>query len=204
MVMPYKGKFRIASPFGDRLDPITGEPSFHGGLDLVGENKEILAVKSGLVVRSRIVEDASDRTSEWGNYIAVDTGEEIIYYCHLSKRLVSLGEQVSEGQLIGIEGSSGRSTGSHLHFEVRSTEKTENAAEFLWLPNQAGYVCGGDDGEQEYSLWSREAVLWATANGIIRGNPSGELMLEKGATREEAAVMLYRLWNLIKNSRNEG
>ncbi len=102
--------------------------------------------KDGVVVRSRIVTDSSDRTSEWGNYVAVQSGERVIYYCHLSKRLVSVGDAVAEGDVLGIEGSTGRSTGSHLHFEVRENNIAVNPAEFLGIPNEVGFTVNrGDD-----------------------------------------------------------
>lgn len=220
---PYKGSFRITSGYGYRIDPLTGESgTWHGGLDLVGEDKYVISVSSGMVIRSRIVLDESDRTSEWGSYIAVqaDSGE-VIYYCHLAERLVESGERISAGQIIGIEGSTGKSTGSHLHFEVRRDGNQVNAAEYLGIPNTAGYVYVpeveenvGDNSTVDTSAddtsavdtsasdsiphdWAEDAVRWAVSSGILQGNEHGDLKLHSSCTREEAVVFLFRLHNLI-------
>ena len=113
--MPYDGDFRVASEYGARIDPINGESAFHGGIDLVSlGSRAIKCVEDGIVLRSRIVTDKTNRTSEWGNYVSVQSGERIYYYCHMSERLVSAGDRVRAGDVLGIEGSTGRSTGSHL------------------------------------------------------------------------------------------
>ena len=125
MKMPYDGDFRVASEYGARIDPINGESAFHGGIDLVSlGSRAIKCVEDGIVLRSRIVTDKTNRTSEWGNYVSVQSGERTYYYCHMSERLVSAGDQVRAGDVLGIEGSTGRSTGSHLHLEVRIGDKT--------------------------------------------------------------------------------
>ena len=101
MLSPYKkGKFRLTGIYGTRRDPFTGAAVAHHGVDLVGiDSKEICAVTDGKVVRSRIVPDPADRTSQWGEYIAVmapDGG--IVYYCHLSRRLAGVGDTVKRGE----------------------------------------------------------------------------------------------------------
>lgn len=197
MSMPYRGKFKIASPFGFRRDPISGkEGAFHGGVDLVSlGDKDVLSVSAGVVVRSRIVTDTSNKTSEWGNYVAVQSEGLLFYYCHLSERLVSEGDFVPEGGIVGVEGSTGRSTGSHLHLEIRYGEEKINQADHIGIPNAAGYVFSppADEGHE----WSRDALKWALENGIILGS-GGKLRLSDGATREETAVMLYRIYQLLK------
>ncbi len=197
------------SPYGSRIDPISGTPSWHGGIDLVGTgSKEVRCAKGGVVVRSRIVTDTTDRTSEWGNYVAVQSGEYVIYYCHLSKRLVSVGDTVAEGDVLGIEGSTGRSTGSHLHFEVRKNNVAVNPAEFLMIPNEAGFtldgnsVISGENGGSVPSKWAADGVKWAVDNGILLGDGCS-LRLRDGITREEAAVMLHRLSVLVEKMLGE-
>ncbi len=203
-IYPYES-FVVSSPYGSRTDPIDGGASWHGGIDLVGVgSKEVRCALGGVVVRSRVVTDASDRTSEWGNYVAVQSGDVVIYYCHLSKRLVSAGDSVAEGDVLGIEGSTGRSTGSHLHFEVRRGNVQENPAEFLRIENKAGYtvteggsgsVSGGNDLSAP-SSWAEEDVKWAVEAKIMQGDGQS-LRLHDGITREETAVMLHRLYRLI-------
>ena len=152
MLSPFEGgNFRVTSIIGTRTHPITGAAqSAHYGLDIVGlSSKNILCVKDGTVVRSRIVTNKSTSTWEWGNYVAVQsTGGLVIYYCHMSRRIAVEGQKVKVGDLLGIEGSTGSSTGSHLHIEMRVNGKqcklpavpsdAANVATLLGIPNSAG------------------------------------------------------------------
>ena len=136
--MIYSGKFKVTSPFGQRV--LNGVPDDHRGIDVVGlTDKHVCAAVGGRVVSSMIVTDKSDRTWEWGNFVCIlgDDGR-MYYYCHLSKRLVSVGRRVEAGQHIGIEGNTGYSFGSHCHFEVRENGVNIDPAPFLGIPNKAG------------------------------------------------------------------
>ena len=144
-MLPYKSqKCRLTSKYGYRTHPIRGWRHFHGGVDLVGVGSdEVIAVTSGIVVQSRIVTDKTNSTWEWGEYIAVSGSDgKIIYYCHLKKRLVNVATADKAGDVIGIQGSTGQSTGPHLHFEVRKGTKQISAAEYLGIPNEAGTYDG--------------------------------------------------------------
>ena len=119
----------------------------HSGLDIVsdvGGKFPVYAVVGGRVVRSRQVAKVGckDNTWQWGQYVAVRQYDgKTVYYCHLSKRNVKAGEVISAGQQIGISGSTGYSTGIHLHFEVRNSKGIAiNAADYLGIPNQVGTV----------------------------------------------------------------
>ena len=137
--MIYSGKFKVTSPFGRRT--LNGVTEDHRGIDVVGlTDKHVCAVVGGRVVSSMMVTDKSDRTWEWGNYVCIlgDDGRRY-YYCHLSKRLVTVGRRVEAGQHIGIEGNTGYSFGSHCHFEVRDGGGNSiNPAAFLGIPNAVG------------------------------------------------------------------
>lgn len=153
MILPFsKGNVKITSRYGNRT--LYGVTGFHGGLDLVGtKTDEVVSVSNGTVLWSQMVTDKSNPTWQWGNYVAVrgDDGN-TIYYCHLSKRLVSAGQSVKAGDIIGIMGSTGHSTGPHLHFEVRPGNlKATDAAAYLNLPNA---IC--EISEREY--YSDEVV----------------------------------------------
>ena len=139
MQLPYKGDVRVSSPFGWRT--MNGERVYHKGIDLVGTDKTVRTVVGGVVGQSIIITDPKNRTSEWGNYVRVD-GEDgrLYYYCHLSKRLVDRGAKVSVGDAIGIEGSTGKSTGSHLHFEVRENGKSIDPTTIIGIRNAVGTV----------------------------------------------------------------
>lgn len=139
MNLPYKGTVRVSSPFGWRT--LGGVREYHKGIDLVGTDKTVRAVVGGVVGQSIIITDPTNRTSEWGNYVRID-GEDgrLYYYCHLSQRLVSRGDKVSAGDALGIEGSTGKSTGSHLHFEVRENGKSIDPTPIIGIKNIVGAV----------------------------------------------------------------
>lgn len=139
MQLPYQGEVRVSSPFGWRT--LFGKRVYHKGVDLVGTDKTVRAVVGGVVGQSIIITDPTNRTSEWGNYVRID-GEDgrLYYYCHLSKRLVSRGDKVAVGDAIGIEGSTGKSTGSHLHFEVRENGSSIEPTKILGIKNTVGTV----------------------------------------------------------------
>lgn len=103
----------ISSQFGTRADPFTGKNAFHGGLDIVGnEGTPIYAVAPGLVTW------AGPRTG-YGNMVEVSHGNGLLTrYAHARSVAVHVGDTLSEGQLLAAMGSTGRSTGPHLHYEV--------------------------------------------------------------------------------------
>lgn len=103
-----------SSSFGWRVDPFTGQMAFHEGLDFVAEvGTPIYAAASGIVT-------AAERTPDYGNIVKVDHGDGVeTRYAHASRLLVKAGQRVEKGQLIAEIGNTGRSTGAHLHFEVR-------------------------------------------------------------------------------------
>lgn len=139
MSLPYKGEVRVSSPFGWRT--LFGKRMYHKGIDLVGTDKTVRAVVGGVVGQSTIITDPKNRTSEWGNYVRIggDDGR-LYYYCHLAKRLVERGAKVAVGDAIGIEGSTGKSTGSHLHFEVRENGSSIDPTKILGIKNTVGTV----------------------------------------------------------------
>lgn len=199
MTLPYQGSFRITSPYGVRTDPITGKAgTFHSGLDLTGENKTVFAVRGGRVLVSQMVTDPADRTWEWGHYVAI-AGKDgcVIYYCHLAKRLVEAGTEVEAGTPIGIEGATGRVTGAHLHLEVRQAGVPISPADYLGIPGNVGEVTPVI-GDSLPSIWAEEGVRFARENGILLGDERGDLRLRDPCTREELAVMLYRLAKVLQ------
>lgn len=139
MLLPYKGEVRVSSPFGWRT--LNGKRVYHKGIDLVGTDKTVRAVVGGVVGQSIIITDPKNRTSEWGDYVRVD-GEDgrLYYYCHLSQRLVLRGDKVSVGDALGIEGSTGKSTDSHLHLEVREDAKSIDPTTIIGIKNSVGPV----------------------------------------------------------------
>lgn len=195
--LPFDSKMRITSAYGMRTDPISGQRTRHGGLDIVGEDYIIRSVVDGVVAVSQMVTDKSNATWQWGNYVCVlgDDGN-YIYYCHMAERRVDRGERVKAGDVLGIMGTTGYSTGDHLHFEVRNgANAVQDPAAYLGIPNEVGEVKITDAREEGDSIpaeWARDAVEWAKRAGILYGDEVGNLRLREPCTREMAVVFLYR------------
>ena len=117
---------RVGSPFGFRVDPITGRSSLHTGLDFPADTgTPILAAAGGVVV-------VQEYHPAYGNMIEVDHGNELITrYAHASQVYVKKGDIVKRGQKIADVGSTGRSTGPHLHFEVWVSGVPQDPQRFL-------------------------------------------------------------------------
>jgi murein DD-endopeptidase MepM/ murein hydrolase activator NlpD len=117
----------ISSPFGNRIDPITGGHEFHKGLDLDAHMGEpIHSAADGIVIR------AGFDTGGYGNVVDIDHGNGYITrYGHCSRVLVKVGDLVHAGDEIAKVGSTGRSTGAHLHFEVWINGQPVNPRPYL-------------------------------------------------------------------------
>jgi murein DD-endopeptidase MepM/ murein hydrolase activator NlpD len=126
-VWPVEGSTRITSPFGYRLDPETdGHSEFHTGVD-IGANAgtHVRAVAPGEVT-------FAGWDGNYGNKVAIrHSGSWVTWYGHLQEFLVRKGDIVAAGDLIGLVGSTGRSTGPHLHLEVRVND--EPVDPLMWL-----------------------------------------------------------------------
>ncbi len=116
--MPISAHFRWSSPYGYRIDPIAGVKSFHTGTDMAcPTGTPILAAMSGKVTTTGI-------NRVYGNYVIIDHGNGYqTLYAHMSKIIASKGQWVSQGTRIGLVGSTGYSTGPHLHFTVYKNGK---------------------------------------------------------------------------------
>ncbi|MEI7842269.1 MAG: M23 family metallopeptidase [Gallionellaceae bacterium] len=120
-----------SSNFGWRIDPFTGKNAMHEGVDfMVQQGTPIYAAAGGIVV-------FSDYHPQYGNMIEIDHGNDIVTrYAHASKLMVKVGAVVRSGQEVAKVGSTGRSTGNHLHFEVRYKGMAQNPVRFL--PKEVG------------------------------------------------------------------
>jgi murein DD-endopeptidase MepM/ murein hydrolase activator NlpD len=125
LAMPIK-QATEQSTFGHRVDPFNGHLAFHSGLDLSGPiGSKIYSTANGKVV-------SAGRNGGYGNAIDIDHGFGIVTrYGHLSEILVEEGQDIKKGDIIGVQGSTGRSTGPHLHYEVRYHDQAINPKNFL-------------------------------------------------------------------------
>ena len=99
---------KINSSYGYRKDPFSGKRKFHNGLDLHARRSRVFAMLAGEVVKVGL-----DRVS--GKYVTLKHGSFTVSYCHLSRTFAYQGQTVKAGDTVGITGSTGRSTGEHLH-----------------------------------------------------------------------------------------
>ena len=131
ITVPVHGE--ITSEYGNRTNPVSGEYLMHSGVDIAAsQGTEIRAAYSGIV-------SEVGSNSVGGNYISLvhKDGSETLY-CHCSKIIAEKGDVIRAGETIALVGSTGRSTGPRLHFEITVDGKTENP--LLYLPNENGEV----------------------------------------------------------------
>ncbi len=116
----------LSSPYGYRVDPITGKRAWHAGVDFAGKaNSEVIAVASGVVTF------AGERQG-YGKVVEISHGQGLLTrYGHHASLLVETGQIVKRGDVIGTMGSTGRSTGPHVHFEVEHLGRAVNPVKYL-------------------------------------------------------------------------
>lgn len=139
MVAPYHGRFKVTQI----------QSASHDGLDLVGiDSKTIYCTVQGTVIRAGW-ENPQDHSQGWGLRVAVKetNSNRYFYFGHLSSIAVSVNQSVSVGTVLGIEGSTGYSTGSHLHYCARlndSASQPLNISQISGIPNQIGIYDSGE------------------------------------------------------------
>ncbi len=123
---PVGSQASVSSRFGPRMDPFLGRPAMHQGLDFrASRGTEVFAAGAGKVI-------GASRRGGYGKVVEIDHGQGLTSrYAHLSRILVKPGQVISAGEIIGKVGSTGRSTGPHLHFEVRRNGTARNPDAYL-------------------------------------------------------------------------
>jgi murein DD-endopeptidase MepM/ murein hydrolase activator NlpD len=124
---PVRDLANFTSGYGIRSDPFRGRAAMHAGIDLSGAyGTPIYATADGVIARSEY------NSGGYGNLVEINHGQGIqTRYGHLSQRIAQPGQRVRRGELIGLMGSTGRSTGNHLHYEVRIDGQAVNPVPFM-------------------------------------------------------------------------
>lgn len=137
---PLSGYTTLSSLFGPRIHPVTGKPGNHTGIDIPApKGTSILASRGGVVITSKM---GSGNDWSYGNYVVISHGDGTsTLYAHMNSRAVKEGDVVKQGQTIGYVGTTGRSTGYHLHFEVRKNGSRVDPVDYF--PSMTLYVRSG-------------------------------------------------------------
>ncbi|MBE7051329.1 MAG: hypothetical protein E7395_01995 [Ruminococcaceae bacterium] len=124
---PSNNSHRVTSPYGYRIHPVTGKSRFHAGIDIgAAHGTDILASADGVVIVSGY------NSGGYGNYVVINHGGGYTtLYAHCSSLLVSRGQAVKKGQVIAKCGSTGMSTGPHIHYEVQVNGSTTNPMQYF-------------------------------------------------------------------------
>ncbi len=124
-MMPVEAPYHSSS-FGKRIDPFTGQWTMHEGIDFLADaGSPVVAAAAGVVQFAGL-------HPQYGYMVDIDHGSDLVTrYAHMSKLFVKEGDVVMRGKRIGLSGTTGRSTGPHLHFEVRFRGTAQNPAKFL-------------------------------------------------------------------------
>lgn len=117
-------QIKVNSNYGMRNDPFTGKSAKHNGLDLHAKGDEVYSMLAG-----RVKKVGRDKRS--GNFVVLEYENYTVSYCHLSKTLVRKGDSVNAGDIVGVSGSTGRSTGEHLHLTCKYKGKYVNPSILL-------------------------------------------------------------------------
>ena len=139
-IWPVSTSKKISSPIGSRVAPGGFGSTNHKGVDIcnVGFTSSVYAVKSGKV----LLTNTSGYGGGYGNYVVIDHGGGLTtLYAHMSVVKVSAGQMVSQGTVLGITGSTGASTGPHLHYEVRTTTVVNGVSKVVYQ-NPLNYLAG--------------------------------------------------------------
>lgn len=132
MAFPLKN-IQINSEFGIRQHPVTHKYCMHNGVDLQARYEPVFSMLPGKVVKS-----AYDKRS--GRYITIQTGNYTVSYCHLSSSKVIIGRYVKAGDIIGVSGNTGMSTGPHLHLTTKKDGKAIDPIILLNCVNKVMYI----------------------------------------------------------------
>lgn len=176
--IPLTGKFKVTCEFKRKGNWAAG---WHTGIDLVSDNDKIYSSCNGEVART-----GYDKS--YGNYIVVKNSVDGKYhwFCHLSKINTGTGKSVKRTTVIGIMGSTGNSTGKHLHFEIRNSSNkygdVSNPAEYMGIPNTVGSY-----NSSNYQISQNTNITQTTVTKVLARNTN----LRNKPTTKNSTGTLY-------------
>lgn len=179
--IPLTGNFRVTCEYGRKGNWAAG---YHTGIDLVGDDT-IYGTCDGTV--ERIGVDKS-----YGNFIVVKAPDgRFHWFCHLSKVTCTVGQKISRTTKIGVMGSTGNSTGKHLHFEIRNESNkygdNSNPAEYMGIPNSVGSY-----NSSNYQISSQSNTQPATQNPVLKTLTRNTNLRDKPSTQGSTATLYLR------------
>jgi len=173
---PYNGRFKITKLYGTAPPAgVTYKAGYHTGVDFVGiDNKVIVSCFDGKVIAN------GNDVDGWGKYLKIQGEDYCAIYCHLSEKTVAVGDSVKAGEVIGKEGTTGQSTGSHLHLEFRTNHldyrTAKDACEILGIDKKLGEVkpmYEFETGEDVIEYWHDAGIIndpdyWYKALNVVK------------------------------------
>ncbi|OBZ08036.1 M23 family metallopeptidase [Bacillus sp. FJAT-26390] len=202
----YDPSYRLTSPFGMRMHPVLHVNKFHRGVDLVVTpgNGPLHAFVAGTVMYAKQGVPGIGIPAEMGIVVAIKDDKGFLhFYAHLSAAAVKVGQKVACGQVIGYQGTTGASTGNHLHYEIRK----KASPSFGWTSTEAGVV-EPTKYLQEYYKAAAPVVVPPVkeevkpkmkaedANKIIPFLSAAHALAQDKASRDEA----HRLANVLREA----
>ncbi len=197
--LPVQGEFQITAIFGQQGDCWNDG---HKGLDFVAKNKIVYATCDGVV---RVV---NYDKGGWGRYVTIgDTNGNVHIFCHLENNSVKVktGDKVNRTTIIGVMGTTGNSTGTHLHYQINRNSIPINPCEYLGVPNKKGSYNSKDfeikenndmtfKDDAQISNWAKTAVDRVTDLGLMSGVGDNKFDPKGTLTREQMAVVIDNLF----------
>jgi len=195
--------YRTTSGYGNRTSPISGKSEFHTGIDLVRSHRApIQAFVAGEVVHARMGQTGTGLGGFGITVALVDKYGTLHMYAHLDSAAVPVGAKIEAGHVVGYQGNTGQSAGSHLHYEVRKSGRAPSYG-FGTHTDPTAYLQeyfakeGPKTMEQFTDVpanhWAASSIKKAADKGIISGVAPGVFGLGQPVTREQLAVILDRL-----------
>ncbi|MFD1708401.1 M23 family metallopeptidase [Siminovitchia sediminis] len=196
--------YRVTSPYGWRIDPITGGRKFHGGIDLVKAHQApIYSFTEGSVLFAGRGKSGTG-LGGYGNVVVIqDQKGSAHLYAHLEKAAVQKGRRIKKGTIIGFQGATGRVTGSHLHYEIRKTASpqygwTTNPEQSTYNPEK--YLSSNGKSENTKSTYN----VHASVRGYLTANDASRQMNPKGRVQPGGYFVYLTSQGMINVTTKEG